>query len=359
MAWPQRPQRTQRTDKAMGRKQTLSEWFCVQLEREVYPALHRIAAQLPEVAEDEVFEEETEELPAAAGADKHGRPRTDTDGDGVALVFSGASSKLPLHVGAWKAIVEARLPIAEAWGTSAGAIVAAAVACDVPPGRLEWLMYETSFAGLVRGSWPVMAWNALTGAGLNSTSRLREFLRHVFGSICLCDVEMPLHVLAHSLGLGTWVDLSAETAPQVMVYEAVTASAAIPLWFRPVRLLVGDRWDYYVDGGMSKNLAVDCVAPGRRIVAHLVEDPARENWEKICLRQMAGEVFEQLLDANTQEAIRDAAEAKPLIARTADTTPMLEFDLSREQKEEMVRRGYESMQMALETHNLGIGRADG
>ncbi|MGB7861175.1 MAG: patatin-like phospholipase family protein, partial [Acidimicrobiia bacterium] len=65
----------------------------------------------------------------------------------------------------------------------------------------------------------------------------------------------PTAIVAHDIRTGTRTAFGTEEAPNVGLAEAVAASSAIPLVFRPYA--IGD--DLYVDGGVSSGTHADLV----------------------------------------------------------------------------------------------------
>ncbi len=67
--------------------------------------------------------------------------------------------------------------------------------------------------------------------------------------------DRPTAIVAHDISLGSRVAFGTESAPAVCLSDAVAASSAIPLLFRPYR--IGD--GLYVDGGVSSGTHADLV----------------------------------------------------------------------------------------------------
>jgi len=91
------------------------------------------------------------------------------------------------------------------------------------------------------------------GAGTFSEKHVR--FKHVnrFSPNCT-----NLKIIVTDLARNRVVVYSSEDTPDVIVAEAVAASAAVPLLFRPVGVEWpgGDRGEIYVDGGLSSNLPI-------------------------------------------------------------------------------------------------------
>jgi NTE family protein len=78
---------------------------------------------------------------------------------------------------------------------------------------------------------------------------------HVGAEAALSWPDRPTAIVAHHLRQGARVAFGTETAPEVGLADAVAASSAIPLIFRPYRI----GRDLYVDGGVSSGTHADLV----------------------------------------------------------------------------------------------------
>jgi NTE family protein len=143
------------------------------------------------------------------------------------------------HVGVLMALEEAGLRPAAIAGTSAGAIVAALHAFEVP-------------AETIRARLADLSWRRITGItrprrGLLSNEELGRRLVELIGDVRLEDAPIPLAVVATDIGSGEKIVFR-----EGSVADAVMASACIPGVFVPVQL--GGR--LLVDGALVEDVPV-------------------------------------------------------------------------------------------------------
>lgn len=160
----------------------------------------------------------------------------------VGVALSGGATLGAAHVGAMRAIIEARVPIDCLGGTSIGAVAAALYAFDTPIESIEEVALEMSWLGISSFSPSRM--------GLLANRKLGDILAEHIGDPCFDEASIPLAVIATDISKGEKVVLS-----EGRVLPAVMGSACVPGVFQPVehdgRLLV--------DGGLVENLPISAV----------------------------------------------------------------------------------------------------
>ncbi|MGH7476784.1 MAG: patatin-like phospholipase family protein [Longimicrobiales bacterium] len=183
----------------------------------------------------------------------------------VVLVLGGGGVKGLAHVGAWKAVREAGVPVTEVVGTSIGALVGACVA----GGREAAELWQQ---GLALRRPDIVALNrwALLLNGIRQPSVFRAepfeaYIERVLPVARFEELELPLSLNATDLETGDEVWFGAGGRTDATVAEAVYASAALPLFYPPA--LIGGR--HYVDGGVTDALAIERAAQrgAERIIA--------------------------------------------------------------------------------------------
>jgi len=168
----------------------------------------------------------------------------------VGVALSGGGTLGAAHVGALRALDEARVPIDRLAGTSIGAVAATLYAFATPIDDIEQIARE-------------MRWLSISSftpsrLGLLTNRRLGDILREAIGSPCFEDARVPLAAIATDISTGERVVLDSGD-----VLSAVMASACVPGIFQPIerdgRLLV--------DGGLVENLPTSLLRPmGARTV---------------------------------------------------------------------------------------------
>lgn len=171
----------------------------------------------------------------------------------VILVLGGGGVKGMAHVGAWKALEEAGLEVAEIVGTSIGALVGACIA-----GGLGWRELAPRAVALRKRDIVSMNGRSLLVNGVRQRSvfhgeRLAEYIAATLPVERFEELDLPLAVNAVDLETGTTEWFGAGGRSDVSLAEAVYASCALPVFYPPAE--IGGR--HYVDGGVGAALAVE------------------------------------------------------------------------------------------------------
>ncbi len=166
-------------------------------------------------------------------------------GNRVWAVLGGGGLKGLAHVGAWKAIQEAGLPITGIVGTSIGALVGALIAGGMGWDELVPLAFALRKRDIVRINRRAVLINGIRQEALFQGNPLREYIERVLPVKRWEDLKIPLQINAVNLetGLTEWFGAGAHM--DVPLAEAIYASAALPVFYPPAR--IGAR--VYVDGG--------------------------------------------------------------------------------------------------------------
>lgn len=178
-------------------------------------------------------------------AAKNERPR-------VGLALSGGAARGIAHVGVLRVLEEHRIPVDLVAGTSAGSLVAAALAAGLPVAEIEALARSLRWRDVGRMT--------LSRLGIQSNLRMEEFARNRLPITRFEEMKMPLAIVATDLHNGSAVVMSGEGD----VAFAIRASCALPGWYVPV---VDERGRQLVDGGLVANIPT---AAARSIGADIV-----------------------------------------------------------------------------------------
>lgn len=149
----------------------------------------------------------------------------------VNIAFSGSGLLFPMHIGAYRSILDNKdiLSIAGVSGTSGGSIVAALVACGIGPDRMEEILDTVDLQDMIEFNF-----GALFKMGYCDGSRALDTLYSVFGSTTMGETSIPLYITASDVNKGEPVMLSSHTHPDMPIALAVRASMSIPFVFSPV-----------------------------------------------------------------------------------------------------------------------------
>jgi NTE family protein len=202
------------------------------------------------------------------------------------LVFQGGGVKGIAYAGALRELERQGVlgGVVNVAGTSAGAITAALLAAGVTAGELEAILRGTDFTSFMDGAGWVVRESAriFRSFGAHPGQAFEAWLRTQLGAITerttgrarpditfadLRDLAAQhpdrirkLYVVTTNLTRQVAEVFSAETRPDVPVFQAVRMSMSIPLFFEAVRF----EGDLYVDGGVSWNYPIDLFDGARR-----------------------------------------------------------------------------------------------
>lgn len=170
----------------------------------------------------------------------------------IALALSGGAARGLSHVGVLRALRENQIPIDYVAGTSAGSIVAGALAAGMSIDEIETLGRALRWRDIGRVT--------MSRLGVQSNERLELFIRERLPKTRFEEMEIPLAVVATDLKTGAAVIMRDEGD----VPFAIRASCAIPGWYVPVTDNEGRQ---LVDGGL---VAVVPVSVARSLGADMV-----------------------------------------------------------------------------------------
>lgn len=259
----------------------------------------------------------------------------------VDLVLAGCGVRGASYAGALMQLElldpEHGLEIQKVAGTSAGAIVAALLSVGYRGKDLERVLLSTDFAKFRDARFLRRSYDLSVHGGIHRGEALERWLDDLTGGCTLGDADIPISVLAFDMLSYETVILSSGTWPRLSIAAAARASAAIPLFFRPVELWEGKQRRELVDGGVLENFPVeifDVVGEPRWPTIGLMIDDLNERPRNIpCLPKGPETALKLFM------AIR-AAYAKKLSTHNAYRTVQIpdigissiEFDLGERQK---------------------------
>ncbi len=177
----------------------------------------------------------------------------------IILVLGGGGVKGTAHAGAWRAIVEAGVEVAEVIGTSIGSLVAASIAGGATPDMLEDRARALTRSDIV----DINRW-ALLPMGIRQKSifrgdALRDYIRRVLPVGDWAELTLPLAVNAVDLESGRAVWFGEGGRRDVPLADAVYASSALPVFYPPLAL----DGMHLVDGGVMDTVPITRAADRR------------------------------------------------------------------------------------------------
>jgi NTE family protein len=168
------------------------------------------------------------------------------------LVLGGGGVKGVTHVGAWKALREAGIEVAEIVGTSIGSLVGATIAGGAGVELLERLALGLRKRDIVDvNRWSLLP-NGLRQKSVFRGDALRTYIERVLPRHAWSDLEIPLSVNAVDLETGHTIWFGAGGRTDVALPEAIYASSALPVFYPPAS--IGRM--HLVDGGIMDAVPV-------------------------------------------------------------------------------------------------------
>ena len=187
------------------------------------------------------------------------------------VLSSGGVRGVYAHTGFLMALQDLDISISACAGCSAGAVVGGVAASGA-----DLRAWSDALAHIDPGRfwtpdpWPRLAWELAVRrgrgyCGLSGTEAAVEFCRSRLAVSRFEECRYPFHALAVSLGRGCKVMFSSgELAPRMV------ASAAIPLFYRPVEI----DGDWYCDGALVDLAPMDAICCKHRLDALIIHHVA-------------------------------------------------------------------------------------
>lgn len=263
----------------------------------------------------------------------------------VILVLGGGGVKGLAHVGAWKAIEEAGLEVAEIVGTSIGALVGACIA-----GGMGWRELAPRAVGLRKRDIVSMNGRSLLLNGIRQRSifhgeRLEEFVRSVLPVETFEELELPLSINAVDLETGRTVWFGEDGRTDVPLADAVYASCALPVFYPPAEI----DGRHYVDGGVGDALAIERARDRGAdliVAVDVAAGPVKDSMDTISKGMVAihHRVFDIMSHAKRQ-ALLDGWSGPPLVHVRPRLDGISTFDFAR--TDYFLEEGYRATRRAI------------
>jgi len=163
-------------------------------------------------------------------------------GSAVGLVLSGGGARAYAHIGALRALTEAKIPIDFVGGASMGAVIAAGPALGWTQDQLEARIHRAFVASdpLSDITFPLLA--------MTRARKVGRLLRDAYGDVDLADLSRPFFAVSTNLTTG-----GLEVHRRGLMRQAMRATIAIPGVMPPV-VIDGQ---VLVDGAVLKNFPTE------------------------------------------------------------------------------------------------------
>jgi hypothetical protein len=270
------------------------------------------------------------------------------------LVLSGGGIKVVSIVGALRVLEEKGLlrNIKSVSGVSAGAWLAFMISAGLTIKVIEKMVLELEF-GVIRNISPYAFIGFPETYGIDDGSNLRKFLESILKIVlkiepnstfsCFASNKIQFRCWASDINTRTSREFSLEKTPSVKIIDALHASMAIPLYFTPVIDPVTGH--LLSDGGIQGTLPIhnltdieceQCIAIGFCRGKPFPEDGVVPD----DLMGFIQSVFASLMLRN--KIVVNKWEHK-IIRIPVDEFPSWNFEASREERLELVKKGSNAM----------------
>lgn len=184
------------------------------------------------------------------------------------LALSGGALRGVAHIGALKALYDNGLRPSWISGTSAGSMVAALYACGYGPNKMEEIaltldksIYDVDYFGVLGGAVQWLVNRQFNSDGLIKGKKLETLMEKLTRGINIKNAQLPLAITAVDINAGKTIMFVSHRSgledskkisyiDNVPIFEAVRASIAIPVIFKP-KFINKKR---LVDGGVTENV---------------------------------------------------------------------------------------------------------
>ena len=263
-------------------------------------------------------------------------------------------------------------------GTSAGSIAAFLLSIGLTGAEITNILSDTQFKqfqdetfGLIRNIWRLFyKYGICSGDTFVEWARQILESKHLYPDITFADFERikqtkNLFIVATNVTKGCSEVFSHETTPNVRVVDALRMSMSIPFYYAAVKY----NNCHYVDGGVLNNYPIrifddirfnpnlkEC--NGRKINPNTIgfrldttdelKSPAKTKTTNII--NFAISIFD-LIYGYAQNNILDEGDWERTIRICIDNVSAVDFNLTNEQKLNMVKSGFNSTKEFLQAHN--------
>jgi len=257
----------------------------------------------------------------------------------IVPVLAGGGTRLPAHVGVIAALEEIQVKYDHIVGVSGGSIVAALKACGKNIDEIYDLTLNVDFRQF-RGFSP---YQLLFHGGLSSGHRFEQWLDEQIDGARFCDLPLNLHVVATDVQTGQPVIFDQQNTPEVKISSAVRYSMGIPLLFA-FKLFRGQ---VLVDGSIlaEESLRRDWSQQGVPVCLFRIrtelQAQAKKREKPPLLPTFVAMLIRSFMTTVSREFINDAYWHSTIIINAGEVSP-IEFGLSKQQKTELYRQGYQT-----------------
>ena len=269
------------------------------------------------------------------------------------LVLGGGGVKGIAHAGAWAAIRDAGIEVAEIVGTSIGALVGASISAGATPELLSRQARALEKKDIVDiNRWALLP-NGIRQQAIFQGSALREYIRRVVPADDWSKLRIPLGINAVDLESGNTIWFGAGGRTDVPLAEAIYASTALPVFYPPASI----NGMHLVDGGIGDAVPITRAADrgATRIIAVHASSGQKKDARDVIEKGMVA-IHHRVVDIMAyarRTVVEDAWFGAPVIHVRPDVSDYSTFDF--DAVEYFLEEGYRATKKALETEFTPAG----
>lgn len=252
-------------------------------------------------------------------------------------IFSGGGTRLTAHIGILQALKELNISFSHIVGVSGGSIVASLYTSGMSLEEIKELAMETNFKRFRSFS----LFRLVKDGGLCSGDKFEDWMDEVLKGATFADLKYDLHILATDVSGGGPVIFNKQASPDLKVSKAVRFSMSIPLIFsfKPYKEHL------LVDGAILSEDALykDWAGDGSPVLCFRLKSEQKANtsvkksW--LPLKNYLLMLISTFMTALSREYVHEEHWHNTIVINTGSISSV-DFEVTREQKEELYRNGY-------------------
>jgi len=258
----------------------------------------------------------------------------------IDLVLSGSGLRFPVFIGGYKALVETGHDIKRVAGSSGGALIATGIACGLTPQEIEKIIIDLDFLKLKDFSLIEL----FSKFGVYKGDKIEAVVEDITQGKTFADLDIDLRVIASDFIRRCSVEFCKALTPDVKISQAVRYSLSIPLVFGYRKY----KDTFLVDGLVTSNYPIDIFDDNARPTVGLltgdkhIKKDASIKFSRFNIIQYVLMNISTMMLAIEKEHIEDAYWAKSIFLDAQKYDP-INFNLSRDDKLNMIKIGYETV----------------
>lgn len=170
----------------------------------------------------------------------------------IALVLGGGGMRGMAHIGVLKSLKKRGIVIDHYIGASVGALISGFAAAGIPVRMIERVAKRVKKEDILEFKISAILRQGLRVGWIYRGKQFENFLRKNLPVHSFDELKTPLYINSVNLNSGALTYWGLPSFRDVPLEEAIYASCAFPIVFRPKKI----KNEYYIDGGVIDNLPI-------------------------------------------------------------------------------------------------------